>query len=115
MRRRPPRSTRTYTLFPYTTLFRSVAVSRYIAGNDLLRAPRQSLNLAVNYTADLPKGELLFSANALFSAKYFVEFGNRVKQPAYEIVNGSITYKLPGDKLSIGVFGQNLTNQLYFQ
>src|SRR3546814_8935193 len=23
MRRRPPRSTRTYTLFPYTTLFRS--------------------------------------------------------------------------------------------
>src|SRR3546814_2322036 len=74
MRRRPPRSTRTYTLFPYTTLFRSVAVSRDIAGNDLLRAPRQSLNLAVNYTADLPKGELLFSANALFSAKYFVEF-----------------------------------------
>src|SRR3546814_14416208 len=26
MRRRPPRSTRTYTLFPYTTLFRSFAV-----------------------------------------------------------------------------------------
>src|SRR3546814_7846250 len=25
MRRRPPRSTRTYTLFPYTTLFRSLA------------------------------------------------------------------------------------------
>src|SRR3546814_4621103 len=24
MRRRPPRSTRTYTLFPYTTLFRSL-------------------------------------------------------------------------------------------
>src|SRR3546814_1216187 len=27
MIRRPPRSTRTYTLFPYTTLFRSVAAS----------------------------------------------------------------------------------------
>src|SRR3546814_10456493 len=27
MRRRPPRSTRTDTLFPYTTLFRSVTVS----------------------------------------------------------------------------------------
>src|SRR3546814_1397407 len=26
MRRRPPRSTRTYTLFPYTTLFRSYAI-----------------------------------------------------------------------------------------
>src|SRR3546814_5457855 len=28
MIRRPPRSTRTYTLFPYTTLFRSQALSR---------------------------------------------------------------------------------------
>src|SRR3546814_5506305 len=27
MIRRPPRSTRTYTLFPYTTLFRSIIVS----------------------------------------------------------------------------------------
>src|SRR3546814_3339046 len=29
MRRRPPRSTRTDTLFPYTTLFRSAAARRY--------------------------------------------------------------------------------------
>src|SRR3546814_2638996 len=28
MRRRPPRSTRTYTLFPYTTLFRSIRQTR---------------------------------------------------------------------------------------
>src|SRR3546814_5947376 len=39
MIRRPPRSTRTYTLFPYTTLFRSIiskmAVSS-IAGDDSL-------------------------------------------------------------------------------
>src|SRR3546814_17674724 len=29
MIRRPPRSTRTYTLFPYTTLFRSEVVQKY--------------------------------------------------------------------------------------
>src|SRR3546814_11224766 len=37
MIRRPPRSTRTDTLFPYTTLFRSLvepAVDRRFAGND---------------------------------------------------------------------------------
>src|SRR3546814_2388540 len=43
----------------------NVAVSRDIAGNDLLRAPRQSWNLAVKYKADLPKGELMFSANEI--------------------------------------------------
>src|SRR3546814_9654640 len=33
MIRRPPRSTRTDTLFPYTTLFRSVGVAHYGAHN----------------------------------------------------------------------------------
>src|SRR3546814_12436567 len=37
MIRRPPRSTRTYTLFPYTTLFRSVAL-RAAAAFGALRA-----------------------------------------------------------------------------
>src|SRR3546814_1599994 len=34
MIRRPPRSTRTYTLFPYTTLFRSVLCARMLAAHN---------------------------------------------------------------------------------
>src|SRR3546814_9802678 len=35
MRRRPPRSTRTYTLFPYTTLFRSLdRIARFHGNRD---------------------------------------------------------------------------------
>src|SRR3546814_7162653 len=37
MLRRPPRSTRTYTLFPYTTLFRSVGLQAALAHSDLGR------------------------------------------------------------------------------
>src|SRR3546814_13303074 len=45
MRLRPPRSTRTYTLFPYTTLFRST-IERQIA---MLRAvPREPLRRTVS-------------------------------------------------------------------
>src|SRR3546814_186217 len=44
MIRRPPRSTRTDTLFPYTTLFRSAflkaAVSSYLVADLLIRVPR---------------------------------------------------------------------------
>src|SRR3546814_5146471 len=36
MRRRPPRSTRTDTLFPYTTLFRSVAGLEHAAASGTL-------------------------------------------------------------------------------
>src|SRR3546814_8476572 len=42
MRRRPPRSTRTDTLFPYTTLFRSISrSSTRVAG----RVPRRSQSI----------------------------------------------------------------------
>src|SRR3546814_1297521 len=40
MKRRPPRSTRTDTLFPYTTLFRSLRLLR--AGNRLGRCARRA-------------------------------------------------------------------------
>src|SRR3546814_2213232 len=40
MIRRPPRSTRTDTLFPYTTLFRSHAQASQARGSDRRRAAR---------------------------------------------------------------------------
>src|SRR3546814_2841685 len=40
MIRRPPRSTRTDTLFPYTTLFRSDGLSRYAAARRVDQARR---------------------------------------------------------------------------
>src|SRR3546814_15316595 len=37
MLRRPPRSTRTDTLFPYTTLFRSVKISYFLIGDAFMK------------------------------------------------------------------------------
>src|SRR3546814_14983274 len=42
MIRRPPRSTRTDTLFPYTTLFRSAGMAR-VEPQDVLPRPRNEL------------------------------------------------------------------------
>src|SRR3546814_12309784 len=39
MIRRPPRSTRTDTLFPYTTLFRSLGVAANVAAGDFVAQP----------------------------------------------------------------------------
>src|SRR3546814_2279504 len=50
MIRRPPRSTRTDTLFPYTTLFRS---QRYVIAAHAIETPKLLLN---SKTPDWPKG-----------------------------------------------------------
>src|SRR3546814_18373599 len=69
MRRRPPRSTRTYTLFPYTTLFRSGGhlrvESRLAATSATLDWTRSrwedlpTLHHIVEALADLPLGPFL--------------------------------------------------------
>src|SRR3546814_8461910 len=45
MRRRPPRSTRTDTLFPYTTLFRSIRARMREGVEPVKKAKRDSLRL----------------------------------------------------------------------
>src|SRR3546814_977121 len=48
MIRRPPRSTRTDTLFPYTTLFRSVLVSMMCIGKVLVCVRQRLMAMAVS-------------------------------------------------------------------
>src|SRR3546814_6615540 len=43
MTRRPPRSTRTDTLFPYTTLFRSVRITETVVAEDGSRSKKTSI------------------------------------------------------------------------
>src|SRR3546814_10097570 len=57
---RPPRSTRTDTLFPYTTLFRSIRVGQKVAVRSLSGEARLSAEVeAILPTADLASQTLM--------------------------------------------------------
>src|SRR3546814_19851727 len=58
MIRRPPRSTRTDTLFPYTTLFRSVLA----AARDRARASRRTANSSPGWRPAVPVQALIVRA-----------------------------------------------------
>src|SRR3546814_14335058 len=63
MIRRPPRSTRTDTLFPYTTLFRSTFNGRVTAVESVQLRPRVSgyvQRVAFDEGQEVKKGDLLF-------------------------------------------------------
>src|SRR3546814_11662386 len=66
MIRRPPRSTRTDTLFPYTTLFRSLQVehpiTEMITGVDLVR---EQIRIAEGLPLSVTREELVFSGHAI--------------------------------------------------
>src|SRR3546814_14177721 len=62
MIRRPPRSTRTDTLFPYTTLFRSLRVARSLASHrgTLRRGGKLQISRTRRETPDMVRGEATF-------------------------------------------------------
>src|SRR3546814_21082151 len=68
MIRRPPRSTRTDTLVPYTTLFRSPSATRADAGHEPIRpGPRRTRTVAGVLKLVLPKGSLEKATMELFA------------------------------------------------
>src|SRR3546814_15527821 len=54
MFRRPPRATRTDTLFPYTTLFRSIAVDCRRTGGKGCTCTRATMNRSVDNSREVP-------------------------------------------------------------
>src|SRR3546814_14498698 len=66
MIRRPPRSTRTYTLFPYTTLFRSNLLAGYKrAANILKKEPfNGSPTISLSYAPENEEAALLVALDA---------------------------------------------------
>src|SRR3546814_2839843 len=74
MIRRPPRSTRTDTLFPYTTLFRSVVRSWlcafYLPGFDKLQIPKGSCCFFKQVNASSTKHDNCHAAGHYITARF---------------------------------------------
>src|SRR3546814_11896547 len=95
MLRRPPRSTRTDTLLPYTTLFRSNAAAQYTANTS-----------AGDFTL---RGEFITVGRSYFSPYNFRDI---LSQPAYSKVNAFLNYQSTSGKWRASLWARNLTNKL---
>jgi iron complex outermembrane receptor protein len=106
-------------LVPTSTINPSVAplsgntnASRDLEGKELIRAPNWTINIGAHYKHDLGPGQIEANASFFFSDSYFAELYNRVTQPAYTIINTSVTWR-SNDRYYVTVFGENLTDEVY--
>ena len=86
-------------------------------GNELRRAPRHTATLLARYTHDLSNGgNIALQGTYRSLAKSFGDVDNLSFGiiPAYSVVDARATYNLPGDQLSIAIWGDNLANEDYF-
>lgn len=84
-----------------------------VRGNSLYRAPDWTISGGGSYNIDIDSGRFTLSGNGYYSSGFFGDPGNRLKQPAYFVLDGSIAF-LPGNgPFKVSIFGRNLTNQVY--
>lgn len=103
----------------------------------MARAPELSGNVGVDYTVALPFGSLLMATNIRYSDSYVINnpslYGGitttdspdlpigsvlpgtdqRYRQDSLTLINASLTWTDPSQHFSIGVFGNNLTDEKY--
>src|SRR3546814_11292285 len=116
MIRRPPRSTRTDTLFPYTTLFRSVQLGQRLGG--VLDALANDLGLAANHRLGALEGYLVGRSNRLVIALLVGDHGLGMKARQLELVDDLAEVELLpllGDLAEVGEGGEVELEELTIQ
>ena len=83
------------------------------AGNDLPFSPKTTFNVGGDYKLELPFGTVEANASYFRTAHYFAAPDNIASQPAYGIVNISLSWTDLAKSLSAKLWAKNLTNTYY--
>jgi iron complex outermembrane receptor protein len=89
----------------------NVTVPADVSGNTMIRSPTLSANLTGRYVAMTQQGSFEAAATLFYSTKVYLEFGNRIVQPAYALLNASLAWEPPGTGLRVTLWGKNLTDK----
>lgn len=82
-------------------------------GYRLQRTPKIQASAQLTYTQPLASGELRWSGAVAYQSETNLN-GYRTTQPAYALVNGSVTWTSPDGRYDIALFGKNLFDERYF-
>ncbi len=113
-----------FTDFPNAQIFvpvpggdgRNQSIIADVTGNRNVRSPEWTFNAAADYRIPLSNGgSVVPSVNLYYSSSFFWEVGNRLREDAQFVVNGNVTWNLPGNRFSVTAWARNLFNELRFR
>ena len=84
------------------------------AGKTLSRAPKFTGNITATYTLPTEVGKFALTGSIYRNSGFFWEPDNRLEQPAYYLLNGTLSWTMPNGKFGVAVWGKNLTNSYYY-
>lgn len=80
-------------------------------GNRLPLSQKISGNLSVDYDTPVSFGDLHFNITANYNGDYFFEPDNKLRQPAYTLLNSSIKWTSSDETYSLQLWGRNLLDK----
>lgn len=87
-----------------------------VTGKRNVRSPDWTANFAADYKFEMGNGgSIQPSFNVYYASKFYWTVDNRIKEPSHVILNASLTWNLPGERMSIAVWGRNITDELRFR
>lgn len=84
------------------------------SGNRMIRSPETTLSAGVNYTIPTAGGNFNADLSYYYNSGYFYEADNRLRQPAYGLVNAQLSWTAPDERYAIRLWGKNLADEVYY-
>jgi iron complex outermembrane receptor protein len=85
-------------------------------GNRTVMTPDVTANLNMTYRWSTPVGDIRPSISATYNDGFAWQSDNRLKQPSYAVINGSLTWSPEGEQggYDIRLWAKNLTDTKYY-
>lgn len=83
------------------------------SGNKLQNTPDVTFSVGGAWDIPTAAGKFTLSGNAYYNGGYVGAADGRVQQPHYTLVDGSLTWRAPGDHLYVRGWARNIGNAFY--
>jgi iron complex outermembrane receptor protein len=84
------------------------------SGHTMIRTPETTGSIGANYLFPLATGDMNASATYYYNHGWYSDPDNRIRQPAYDLVNATLGWSPTSKGYEIQLWGKNLTNTEYY-